>query len=167
MKNITFTAIAAWFILSTFSSAQEVCYTDASNDVENWIATNGKMLNELSDRFEKSPDPSREMVNYKGLKLSLRAALMAEMDEYAQKIQGVTNQKLKEATDCAGKPELVATRATYDLARELLGLTTLLPEKATRIDFEEIRRGNIAGGKNSVVRKVGRDIDKALNPFRW
>ncbi|MBB5576392.1 MULTISPECIES: hypothetical protein [Rhizobium] len=158
-------AVAICTLVPINSSAQEVCFKDASKKFEDWRAENGKTLDSLSAKFKASKDPYKELVDYDGMKIPIAAALIIEGEKYGKKADVEVNLVVGDAQGCSKQTQV--PRGVYDFAREVLGITTVLPEKATRIDFEELRRGNIAGGKESVINKTGRDIDKIFNPFRW
>ena len=145
--------------------AQEVCFNDAKSNFNKWRVTNGKMLDELSAKYTASKDPSKEMVVYNGMRMPIVAALIIEGEKYGSEADAKLSVEIDGAKKCSG--QVAIPRGVYDLAREWLGMTTILPEKATRIDFEQVRRGNIAGGDNSIINEAGREIDKKLNPFRW
>lgn len=145
--------------------AQEVCFTDATNTMNTWIAQNSKTFNELSAKYLASKDPSKEMVTYNGMQMPIAAALIIEGEKYGRLAEAQLTSTIDGAKKCSKQTEIA--RGVYELSREWLGLKTILPEKATRIDFEEIRRGNIAGGKNSIINEAGRKIDETFNPFRW
>ena len=151
--------------LSRPAFAQEVCFEDAKSNFSKWRSEHGKTLDELSTKFQASKDPSKEMVDYNGMRMPVAAALIIEGEKYGRDADEKLNIEVDGAKKCSGQTTI--PRGVYDLAREWLGLTTILPEKATKIDFEELRRGNIAGGKNSIINETGRKIDQKLNPFRW
>lgn len=168
MHRTLFTAAclaAPLTILALPGHAQEVCYTDATKKFDAWRGENGKTLSDLSAKFEASQDPYKEMIDYNGMRMPLAAALIIEGEAYGQKADVEVNSVVGDAQKCAGETNTV--RGVYDFARSVLGWTTVLPERATRIDFEELRRGKIAGGKDSIINEAGRKIDETLNPFRW
>ncbi len=151
--------------IPSLSFAQEVCFEEAKDNFSKWRSSNGKLLDELSQKYLNSNDPSKEMVDYNGMKMPIAAALIIEGQRYGESADKKLTQEVDNAKECSGQTAIA--RGAYDLARTWLGLTTILPEQATRIDFEEIRRGNFAGGKNSIINEAGRKIDETLNPFRW
>jgi hypothetical protein len=97
--------------------------------------------------------------------LAKEKSLIIEGEKYGRLADAQLTSTIDGAKKCSGQTTI--PRGTYDLGREWLGLTTILPEQATRIDFEELRRGNLAGGNNSVINETGRKIDETFNPFRW
>ncbi|WP_298983105.1 hypothetical protein [uncultured Roseibium sp.] len=147
-------------------SAQERCYGDANKRFNDWRAVEGKKLDELSELCDKLGNECyKQKTNYNGMEMPIAAALIIEGERYGELADRKIVQTVDEAQDCVGNTQTV--RGVYDFSREVLGITTILPEKATRIDFEELRKGNFAGGEKSVVRETGRTLDKIFNPFRW
>ena len=145
--------------------AQDVCYDDAKTNFVKWRGEKGKVLDDLSAKYQASKDPSKEIINYNGMRMPIAAALIIEGEKYGREADAKLNVEIEGAKKCSNQTAI--PRGVYDLAREWLGLTTILPEKASRIDIEELRRGNIAGGKNSIINETGRKIDETFNPFRW
>lgn len=145
--------------------AQEVCFEDAKTNFSKWRSTHGKTLDELSAKYLASKDPHKELVTYNKMRMPIAAALIIEGEKYGREADEQLTLEVDGAQKCAGQTTTV--RGVYDAAREYMGLTTILPERATKVDWERIRRGDVAGGKNSVVREAGRTIDRVLNPFRW
>ena len=167
---MTFSRILAIAALATIitpdpSAAQEVCFTDANGKFDGWRASAGALLDELAAKYEASSSPYTELIQYKGMMMPIAAALIIEGEEYGKLADAVMSQVVGEAEDCSKKTR--GERGVYDFAREYLGITTIFPERVTRIDFEQLRRGNIAGGKKSVIREFGRTFDQVFNPFRW
>jgi hypothetical protein len=166
MTRLVASAVGAICIIAAnLSNAQEVCFKDAKKNFENWKTQNSKVLNDLAAQYNASKDPSKEMVTYAGMRMPVAAAIMIEGEKYGREADGKVEVEVNAAKKCSGQTTI--PRGVYDLAREWMGVTTILPEQATRIDFEELRRGNIAGGENSVIRETGRAIEQVVNPFRW
>lgn len=168
MKTLTRLVAPLVFIAIIVPSsllAQEVCFTDANKKFKGWVDQNGKVLNELAEKFKASKEPSKEMVDYNGMNIPIAAALIIEGQKYGKLAEAQLASSVDDAKKCSGQTTIA--RGVYDLGREWLGLTTVLPEKATRIDFEELRRGNLGGGHNSIINETGRKLDETFNPFRW
>lgn len=73
---------------------------------------------------------------------------------------------LRRANGGAAPKAATLRQALGEPARPLLGITTIYPERASRIDFAEIRNGNILGSRDAAVPTLGRRLDVTLNPFR-
>ena len=172
MNGLLANAAVALAMMGAPGVAQERCITEARQDITSWAAQNGALLEDLWNRFDNSVNPNAEVVNYRGTMVPLTYALEQETARFQSAAVAVRDREISQATDCARALEVAIPRATWDFART--PLTWVLPERATRIDFEEIRRGNFLGGDHSIgnevirgVEDIGRTIDETFNPFRW
>lgn len=164
MRLLPITCAVVLFSLPALS--QERCATDAKKRFGEWRAENAKLLDELSAQCEQlQKECYKTKVNYNGMEMPLAAALIIEGERYGELADVRITQVAGETQDCMGETTVV--RGVYDFAREVLGITTVLPEHATRIDFEELRQGNLFGGDKSIINEAGRTIDEIFNPFRW
>lgn len=163
-QMITATAVAL-ALMATSASAQERCVRDAERDIVSWADNNSSLLEALWNQYDASANPNAEIVNYNGVAVPLTYALSQEMASFEAGLAHARGREIAEATDCAGALEVALPRAAWDMLRSLGH--PILPEPALRIDFEEIRRGNLVGGDQSAPRVVLRTIDEVLNPFRW
>jgi hypothetical protein len=169
-------ATAAIALVATGAVAQEKCYKDGKDRLVSWAQENGRPLNDLAAQMEQArkegKDPNTLMIKYQGMEMPLSAAYLIEHQKYDAKTKVEIDATVGDIRDCAKGVAL--PRGAYDLIREFTGLTTLLPERATRVDFEEIRQGNILGGDDAfipkgledarkTVEKAGRDINREFN----
>lgn len=174
-RHSLITGAAAFAVFAGISSAgfaQERCATDAQRDIEAWVNQNRGTLETLWQRFNSSSNPNAEVVSYEGKTVPLTYALEQETKRFQREGRAIRDKEIEEASDCSSAPEVALPRAAWDLTRE--PLTWVLPERATRIDFEEIRRGNLLGGEHAAIPKAARDVEReirnlgrALDPTNW
>jgi hypothetical protein len=157
------TGAAAFAVLAGISSAgfaQERCATEAQQNIEAWANQNRGEIETLWERYDSSNDPDAEVVSYEGKVVPLNYALNQEIKRIQKEGRAVRDREIEKASECSGALEVALPRAGWDLARE--PLTWVLPERATRIDFEEIRRGDVLGGKHAAIPKAARDVEREL-----
>lgn len=142
--------------------AQEKCYADAKKEITDWTDLNDDELISYAEQMEKAraegKNPADIWINYNGEEMPLNIAYALVRAKYGRASRPVIEQAVDKARSCAQDVQL--PRAAYDVAREYLGLTTVLPEAATRVDFAEIKAGNYLGGSDALVPKALEDARK-------
>ncbi|MBW0366148.1 hypothetical protein [Ensifer adhaerens] len=148
---------------TTVALAQEKCFSDSKKEIVKWMDANDDELvsyaNQMEQARKEGKNPREVWVKYKGIDMPLSAAYDTVHASYGRASRGVVEQSVEKARECAKDVQL--PRASYDVAREYLGLTTVLPEAATRVDFAELQAGNVFGGADALVPKALEDARKA------
>jgi hypothetical protein len=159
-------------IVATSAVAQEQCYSDGKKTLVDWENTHKIDLSYWVDQMKKTRtdgnDPNSTMITYSGMQMPVSAAYLIVHAKYDADskvaIDGVVDQVRKCAKD------VVLPSAAYDVVRKFLGIDTVLPEAATRVDFAELTAGTVFEGKDALVPKSLEDArtsaDKALDDIR-
>lgn len=154
---------AAVFLGLTGAVAQEKCFKDAKDEITKWIEANDDELiafaNQMDNTRKEGKDPAQVWIKYNGMEMPLSVAYQLVHAKYGKSSRAAVEQSVEKSRACAKDVQL--PRAAYDVAREYFGLTTVLPEAATRVDFAEIKAGNIFGGSDALVPKALEDARKA------
>lgn len=155
--------LLSWLTGTSVSVAQEKCFSDARAEIIKWIDANDGELISYAEQMENArkegKDPSTVWIKYNGLDMPLNVAYQLVSAKYGKASRAAVEQAVDKSRACAKDVQL--PRAAYDVAREYLGLTTVLPEAATRVDFAELKAGNLLGGSEALVPKGLEDARKA------
>jgi hypothetical protein len=157
------------FMGTSFLLAQEKCFSDSKKEILDWAAANDGQLILYAEKMEKArkdgKNPANVWVKYSGVDMPLNLVYELVRAKYGKESQVVVEKAVDKSRSCAKDVQL--PRAAYDVARDYLGLTTVLPEAATRVDFAQIKDGNVLGSSDALVPKGLEDArktaEKALN----
>ncbi|WP_375454739.1 hypothetical protein [uncultured Methylobacterium sp.] len=151
-----------WIIGTSASVAQEKCFSDAKTEIIRWIDENDKELISYAEQMEnvqkEGKNPADIWIKYNGVDMPLNVVYQLVSAKYGKASRAAVEQSVEKSRSCAKDVQL--PRAAYGVAREYFGLTTVLPEAATRFDFAEIKAGNIFGGSDALVPKGLEDARK-------
>lgn len=162
MRTHFFVITALACLASSPAWAQEKCFKDGKDEILQWVNGHSAELNKYAALMEQTrsegKDPSQVFVDFRGIRIPLSAAYMTVHSEFDRDSKVAVERAVDGAHKCASDVQL--PRAGYDFAREYFGLTTVLPEAVTRVDFAEIKAGNIFGSSVALVPKALEDARK-------